>query len=72
MLEAREDLTGFAFGNFFGEPSPQVELRRMGRAWHWGKLLFEEWWLTPYGLKRKALRLALTLGEALTIPVVKG
>jgi sulfide:quinone oxidoreductase len=71
MLEAGEDLAGFAFGNFFGEPSPQVELRRMGRAWHWGKVLFEQWWLTPHGLKRDALRLALTLGgKALSIPVV--
>ncbi len=71
MLEAGEDLAGFAFGNFFGEPSPQVELRRMGRAWHWGKELFEQWWLTPYGPKREALRLALTLGgKGLGIPAV--
>lgn len=71
MLEAGEDLAGFAFGNFFGEPSPQVELRRMGRAWHWGKVLFEQWWLTPHGLKREALRLALTLGgKGFGIPAV--
>lgn len=71
MLEAGEDLAGFAFGNFFGEPSPQVELRQMGRAWHWGKVLFEQWWLTPFGLKREALRLALTLGsKGFDIPAV--
>ncbi|CAG0946335.1 partial Sulfide-quinone reductase, partial [Anaerolineae bacterium] len=71
MLEAGEDLAGFAFGNFFGEPSPQVELRRMGRAWHWGKVLFEQWWLTPHGLKREGLRLALTLGgKGFGIPAV--
>ena len=71
MLEAGEDLAGFAFGNFFAEPSPQVKLRRMGRAWHLGKVLFEQWWLTPNGPKREALQLALTLGgKALHIPVV--
>ncbi|MBI5031881.1 MAG: NAD(P)/FAD-dependent oxidoreductase [Chloroflexi bacterium] len=71
MLEAGEDLAGFAFGNFFGEPSPQVKLRQMGRAWHWGKVLFEQWWLAPQGLKRETLRLALTLGsKGLGIPSV--
>ncbi len=71
MLEAGQDLAGFAFGNFFAEPSPQVELRKMGRAWHWGKVLLEQWWLTPYGPRREALHLALTLGgKALGIPVV--
>jgi len=62
MLEAGEDLAGFAFGDFFAEPSPDVRLRRIGRAWHIGKLLFERWWLTPFGLRRRALGLALELG----------
>jgi sulfide:quinone oxidoreductase len=62
MLEAGGDLAGFAFGNFFAEPSPQVELRQMGKVWHWGKVLLEKWWLAPFGLKRKALDLALRLG----------
>ena len=30
-----------AFGNFFAEPSPDVRLRRVGKAWHVGKVLFE-------------------------------
>jgi hypothetical protein len=43
----------------------------MGRMWHLGKVMFEQWWLTPYGLKREALRLALTLGsQGLGIPAV--
>jgi len=62
MLEAGEDLAGFAFGNFFAEPSPDVRLRRMGKAWHVGKVLFEQWWLAPFGLRRQALQLALELG----------
>jgi len=62
MLEAGEDLAGFAFGNFFAEPSPDVRLRRMGKAWHVGKVLFEQWWLAPFGLRRRALQLALEAG----------
>ena len=70
MLEAGEDLAGFAFGNFFAEPSPDVWLRRTGKAWHLGKVLFERWWLTPPGLRRWAMRLALELGgRAYGVPV---
>jgi hypothetical protein len=62
MLEAGEDLAGFAFGNFFAEPSPQVQLRRVGKAWHLGKVLLERWWLAPFGLRRRALQIALEWG----------
>lgn len=71
MLEAGESMAGFAFGNFFAEPAPQVELRHIGSTWHWGKVLFERWWLTPNGLKREMLRGALKLGgKSLGIPIV--
>jgi sulfide:quinone oxidoreductase len=63
MLEAGEGLAGFAFGDFFAEPSPQVHLRRIGRGWHTGKVLFERWWLAPFGLRRRALQLALEWGS---------
>jgi sulfide:quinone oxidoreductase len=70
MLEAGEDLAGFAYGNFFAEPSPQVTLHKMGKAWHLGKVLFEKWWLAPFGPKRELLRRALTLGaKAMRIPI---
>jgi sulfide:quinone oxidoreductase len=70
MLEAGEDLAGFAFGDFFAEPSPRLELRNIGRAWHLGKVLFEQWWLSPFGLRKTILRIALILGsKALKIPV---
>ena len=70
MLEAGESLAGFAYGNFFAEPSPQIELRHIGRTWHLGKVLFEQWWLAPYGPIREALKLALSLGsKGLGIPV---
>jgi sulfide:quinone oxidoreductase len=62
MLEAGGDLAGFAHGDFFAEPSPRVRLRRIGRAWHLGKVLFERWWLAPFGLRRRALELALEAG----------
>ena len=71
MLEAGESMAGFAFGDFFAEPSPQIELRKVGKTWHLGKVLFEQWWLAPLDLRREALRLALSLsGKALGIPIV--
>jgi hypothetical protein len=71
MLEAGESLAGFAFGDFFAEPSPRIELRQIGRTWNLGKVLFEQWWLAPLDLRREALRLALTLGgKAFGIPIV--
>ncbi len=70
MLEAGEGLAGFAFGNFFGEPSPRLELRNIGRAWHLGKVLFEQWWLSPFGIKRSLLGLVINIGgKVLGIPV---
>lgn len=71
MLEAGEDLAGFAYGNFFAEPSPQIRLHRIGRTWHLGKVLFEKWWLAPPGVRRELLHWSLSLGgKALGIPVV--
>ncbi|MBI4671898.1 MAG: NAD(P)/FAD-dependent oxidoreductase [Chloroflexi bacterium] len=69
MLEAGASTAGFAFGNFFAEPAPQVELRMVGGLWHIGKIMFEQWWLAPYGLKRDALAMGLELGsKGLRIP----
>jgi sulfide:quinone oxidoreductase len=65
MLEAGENVAGFAYGDFFAEPSPQIQLRKLGWAWHMGKVLFEQWWLSPYGLKRELLRQVLHLGGRL-------
>ena len=71
MLEAGEGLGGFAFGNFFAEPSPEVKLQEMGRMWHWGKVLFERWWLASPGFKQKALEMAIRAGaRAYGVPVV--
>ncbi|RPJ73945.1 MAG: NAD(P)/FAD-dependent oxidoreductase [Alphaproteobacteria bacterium] len=52
MLEAGEDLAGFAYGDFFGVPHPQIHLKKIGKKWHIGKVLFEKWWLSPIGIKK--------------------
>jgi len=71
MLEAGESMAGAAFGDFFAEPSPQIELRKIGKTWHLGKVLFEQWWLAPLGFWREALSLALTLGsKVLGVPFI--
>jgi sulfide:quinone oxidoreductase len=65
MLEAGEDLAGFAYGNFFAEPSPDVKLKHIGKAWHIGKVLFEKWWLAPYGIRKELYRRSIALGSRL-------
>ena len=70
MLETGEDLAGFAYGNFFAEPSPQMNLRQIGKAWHVGKVLFERWWLTAPGWKRASYGAMLkTGGKLYGIPI---
>jgi len=71
MLEAGEHLAGFASGQFLAEPSPQIKLRQIGRSWHFGKVLFEKWWLAAPGAKKKSLRLLMELGaKALRVPAL--
>ncbi len=70
MLEAGEALAGFAFGDFFATPAPQIHLRRIGRAWHAGKVLFEKWWLAGPGLQQQALAFAMRVGaRAVGVPL---
>lgn len=70
MLEAGDDLAGFAYGNFFGEPHPYVHLKKIGKKWHIGKVLFEKWWLSPFGLKKAFYKNLLQMGGKLSgIPV---
>jgi sulfide:quinone oxidoreductase len=44
-IEIGDGKAGFASGNFYAEPEPQVRMYRPGRLWHWGKVAFEKWWL---------------------------
>jgi sulfide:quinone oxidoreductase len=58
------DRAGFASGAFYAEPGPRMDLRRPGRLWHLGKVLFERYWLGE-GLSRTTARLALQVGSRL-------
>jgi sulfide:quinone oxidoreductase len=44
-IELGDGRAGFAGGDFYAEPEPQITLRRPGRPLHWGKIAFEKWWL---------------------------
>lgn len=52
----------FADGDFYARPAPTVDLRAPGSVWHWGKVLFERYWLSG-GLARPAWRVLLRLGS---------
>lgn len=45
FLETGFGRSGYASGNFYANPNPQVNFRRPRRIWHWGKILFEKYWL---------------------------
>ena len=70
MLEAGEDIAGFAYGDFYATPHPDVKLKRLGKIWHLGKVLFEKWWLLPYGLRKSFYKTMMELGaKNLGIPI---
>ncbi len=61
---------GFASGEFYAEPDPVVPLPRSGRMWHWGKILFEKYWLGE-GFTRQVSGLGLNIaGKVLDVPVI--
>ncbi len=60
-IETGAGLAGFASGEFYAEPNPVVSLPRSGRIWHWGKILFEKYWLGA-GLSRMLAKAALKVG----------
>ena len=67
-IETGGGSAGFASGDFYAEPDPAVPLPRSGRMWHWGKILFEKYWLGE-GVTRQAARLGLNVaGRVLGIP----
>lgn len=55
---------GFASGNFYAEPDPVVEMKAPGRVWHWGKELFEGYWMGD-GLTRRFTKWAMVIGSKL-------
>jgi sulfide:quinone oxidoreductase len=45
FLEMGGGQAGFASGDFYATPEPRMKIQRPGYHWHWGKVLFEKWWL---------------------------
>lgn len=44
-VETGDGRAGFGRGDFFAEPTPEVRFHRPRRWWHWGKILYEKYWL---------------------------
>ncbi|MBI2568162.1 MAG: hypothetical protein HYV63_14125 [Candidatus Schekmanbacteria bacterium] len=45
FVEVGDGRAGFGSGTFYAEPAPVVRMHRPGLRWHWGKVLFEKYWL---------------------------
>ncbi len=45
FLEMGDGRAALGRGNFYGEPLPQIALRKPSRMLHWGKVFFEKDWL---------------------------
>ena len=52
-------------GNFNATPSPNVKMERPAARWHWGKVLFEKYWLST-GITRQFYRTLIDLGGRAT------
>ncbi|TET98317.1 MAG: NAD(P)/FAD-dependent oxidoreductase [Anaerolineales bacterium] len=61
-IEAGGGSAGFTSGQFYAEPNPVVGQPRSGRLWHWGKVMFEIYWMGE-GFRRSAARSVLNLGS---------
>jgi sulfide:quinone oxidoreductase len=48
FIELGDGRAGYAKGNFYAEPSPVVKMKKPSRFRHWGKVLFERWWLRKW------------------------
>ncbi len=45
FVEMGDGVAGYATGDFYAEPRPDIRLRSPGRRWHLGKVAFERYWL---------------------------
>jgi len=45
FLEIGYGMAGYAKGNFYAEPAPEIHLKNPSMFWHFGKILFEKYWL---------------------------
>lgn len=48
FLELGEGKAGYAGGNFYGSPLPDVKMKKPGLFWHWTKVWFEKYWFFKY------------------------
>jgi sulfide:quinone oxidoreductase len=63
-VETGAGRAAFAVGDFFAEPDPALDLRRPGRAWHAGKVLFERAWIGG-PVERRLAHAGLLVGSRL-------
>ena len=48
FLELGDGKAGFAGGNFYSSPLPDVKMKKPGYFWHWSKVWFEKYWWFKY------------------------
>ena len=48
FLELGGGKAGYAGGNFYGSPLPDVKMKKPGYFWHWTKVWFEKYWFFKY------------------------
>ncbi len=48
FLELGDGKAGYAGGNFYGSPLPNVKMKKPGFFWHWTKVWFEKYWFFKY------------------------
>jgi sulfide:quinone oxidoreductase len=48
FIETGDGKAGFGSGDFYAEPTPDIQLRQPSRARHLGKVLFEKRWLSRW------------------------
>jgi sulfide:quinone oxidoreductase len=63
-VETGAGRAAFAAGNFYAVPDPTLDLRRPGRVWQGGKVLFERSW-TGGPLERRLAHAGLFVGGCL-------
>jgi len=45
FVEIGDGRAGYGSGSFYAEPTPKIRLKPPGRMLHWGKVLYEKYWL---------------------------
>jgi sulfide:quinone oxidoreductase len=48
FLEIGAGRAGYAGGNFYNSPLPDVKMKKPGMIWHWTKVWFEKYWFYKY------------------------